>query len=142
MLVLALPLVAAGTPPKGAIQVLPQGVEWQPHPRPPGTQIAVLEGDPKKPGLFTLRLRIPGGSRMAPHWHPRDERVTVLSGAVAVGFGDVLDESKVTRFGPGSYYVNPANSHHYVLFAEESVVQVTGIGPWEINFLTPAAPAP
>jgi hypothetical protein len=37
--------------------------------------------------------------------------------------------------------VNPARSHHFVLFPQDSVVQVTGVGPWEVHFLeAPAAP--
>jgi quercetin dioxygenase-like cupin family protein len=134
----------AGAAPPGAVQAHAETIQWGPASpaMPPGTQLAVLEGDPKAPRFFTLRIKVPAGSRLAPHWHPRDERVTVISGAVAVGFGDAIDEAAATRFGAGAFYVNPANSHHYVLFPEESVVQVTGVGPWEVNFLAPAAPAP
>ena len=134
---LGMALTAAAAPPPGAIQLQPEAVTWNgaSAAMPPGTQIAVLEGDPKAQRFFTIRLKVPAGSRLAPHWHPRDERVTVLAGAVAVGFGDAIDETAVTKFGPGAFYVNPANSHHYVLFAEDSVVQVTGVGPWEVHFL-------
>src|SRR5689334_6430522 len=45
---------------------------------PRGAKIAVLEGDPAKEGLFTMRIKLPAGTTIAPHWHPRDERVTVL----------------------------------------------------------------
>jgi len=125
--------------PAGTIRLQADALAWKPgNPTmPAGTQVAVLEGDPKAARFFTIRLKVPAGSRLAPHWHPRDERVTVISGVVAVGFGEVIDEQAVTRFGPGAFYVNPANSRHYVLFAEDSVVQVTGIGPWEVNFLKP-----
>lgn len=132
---------AAAAPPPGTIQLQPDAIAWAAASpaMPPGTQIAVIEGDPKAQRFFTIRLKVPAGSRLAPHWHPRDERVTVISGAVAVGFGDAIDEAAVTKFGPGGFYVNPANSHHYVLFAEETVVQVTGVGPWEVHFLATGA---
>jgi quercetin dioxygenase-like cupin family protein len=107
---------------------------------PPGTQIMVLEGDPSKEGLFTIRLKMPAGASLAPHWHPRDERVTVMSGEVLVGFGDHVDKDAMARFTTGGFYVNPANSHHYVQAAAESVLQLTGIGPWEVHFLE--APKP
>ena len=131
---------AFAAPPPGALQWLPDTVPWSPASpaMPAGTQIAVLEGDPKAKRWFTIRLKLPAGAVIAPHWHPRDERVTVISGTVAVGFGDSVDPAAVTRFGAGGFYVNPANSHHFVMFPEESVVQVTGIGPWEINFVAPA----
>jgi quercetin dioxygenase-like cupin family protein len=40
----------------------------------------VLEGDPRKPGPFTMRVSFPDGYRIAPHFHPTAERVTVLQG--------------------------------------------------------------
>lgn len=136
--------VAGAAPPAGTLQVQPDAIAWRPgNPSmPPGTQIAVLEGDPKAAGMFTIRLKVPAGSRLAPHWHPRDERVTVIAGVAAVGFGDGVDEAAVTRFGPGAFYLNPARSHHYVLFPEESILQVTGVGPWQVHFIEPrGAPA-
>lgn len=133
---------AAGLPP-GSVQLHADALSWAPGSAamPAGTQIAVLEGDPKLNRYFTIRLKVPAGSKIGPHWHPRDERVTVISGSVQVGFGDAIDEAATAKFAAGGFYVNPANSHHFVLFPEDSVVQVTGIGPWEINFLTFSAPA-
>jgi len=38
----------------------------------PGSQLAVLEGDPTaSSGDYTVRLKMPDGYRVAPHWHPR-----------------------------------------------------------------------
>jgi quercetin dioxygenase-like cupin family protein len=132
----------AAPPPPGTLQVQPESIEWRTgNPSlPAGTQIAVLEGDPKAAGLFTIRLKVPAGARLAPHWHPREERVTVLSGLVLVGFGDAIDEAAARRFGGGAFYVNPPRSHHFVLFPQDSLVQITGVGPWEVHFLeSPAA---
>ena len=131
--------------PPNAIQVQPDALRWGPASpaMPAGTQIAVLEGDPKAAGMFTIRIKVPAGSRIAPHWHPRDERVTVISGAVAVGFGDAVDERSMARFGAGAFYVNPAHSHHYVHIVQDSILQVTGTGPWEVRFLDgPKAASP
>ena len=59
---------------------------------PPGAQMAVLQGDPSAPGeLFTIRLRLPDGYVLPPHWHPTDENVTVIKGTFLVGLGDVFD---------------------------------------------------
>lgn len=127
--------------PAGAIQVPVDQITWRaagPN-LPAGTMAAVLEGDPKKEGLFTMRLRVPAGTKLAPHWHPRDERVTVLEGTVMVGFGDVADEKSGSRFTAGSFYVNPAMSHHYVWFPEQSIIQITAMGPWELHYVAPGA---
>ncbi|HEV7919527.1 MAG TPA: cupin domain-containing protein [Thermoanaerobaculia bacterium] len=118
--------------PPGTIQVTK--VTWSPGPPalPKGTQIAVLEGDQTKAGMFTLRLKLPRGAQLPPHWHPRPERVTVLSGEVRVGFGDKVSKD-VTTFRAGSFYVNPALAHHFVSFPQETVIQITGEGPWEVH---------
>ena len=97
---------------------------------PKGTKIAVLEGDTKQPGMFTVRLRVPAGSVIAPHTHPRPERVTVLSGKLTVSIG-----GKETTFGPGGFYVNPPNEPHSLSFEEESVLQLTCEGPWVLEYV-------
>jgi hypothetical protein len=97
--------------------------------------MAVLEGDPKREMLFTVRFRIDGVFEMKPHWHPRNERVTILEGRVGVGFGDEIDRDSVTWFGPGDYYVNAHHAHHFVLADAPAVLQITGIGPWKAHFL-------
>lgn len=136
-LLVAAPVVAGTTVPAGTIQARGAALEWRAASptMPAGAQVAVLEGNPQVRGLFTIRLKVPAGARIAPHWHPRDERVTVLSGTVLVGFGDRVDETATARFGAGDFYVNPARSHHYVLFPAASVVQITGEGPWELHRL-------
>ena len=131
-------LAPAGNP----IQVFPEEVVWGPAPPslPPGAQAAVLEGDPKTAGVFTLRMKIPAGYRLDAHTHVADERVTVLSGSIHVGFGDVLDTNpaKSKTFGPGSFYVNPTPQPHYVWTDAETVIQITGMGPWTLTYVDPA----
>jgi quercetin dioxygenase-like cupin family protein len=97
---------------------------------PKGTKIAVLEGSPQQPGLFTIRLQVPAGSKIATHTHPRPERVTVLSGKVTVLIG-----GKRTTFGPGGFYVNPAAQPHSLEFAKDSVLQLTCEGPWILTYV-------
>jgi quercetin dioxygenase-like cupin family protein len=53
--------------------------------------MAVLQGNPGGTGLFTVRLRFPNGYRLAPHTHPTDENVTVISGTFLVGMGETAD---------------------------------------------------
>jgi hypothetical protein len=134
-LLAAAALAAPPPPPEGTIQVDAKSIVWSPgSPKlPKGTMVAVLEGDPTKAGMFTMRLKVPAGSKIAPHWHPRPERVTILSGQVEVGFGDRWDDKALRPFTAGSFYVNPPNSHHFVHFAKTSVIQITGDGPWELH---------
>jgi quercetin dioxygenase-like cupin family protein len=106
---------------------------------PPGAKVAVLEGDPKKESFFTMRLKLPPGARLPPHTHPADERVTVISGSVHLGFGEKFDTSKDKTITAGGFYVNPTPMPHFLWTDEECVLQVTGVGPWR---LTPVDAAP
>src|SRR5437660_5494096 len=80
-------------------------IQWvdAPPSLPPGAKMAVLDGDPGKAGLFILRLKIPDGYKVAAHWHPNAENVTVLSGTFYLGTGDKLDESKGTAMSAGAF---------------------------------------
>jgi quercetin dioxygenase-like cupin family protein len=112
------------------IALAPEAMVWKDGPPtlPPGTKVAVLEGDPNAEGMFTMRIRVPAGSKIPPHWHPRDERVTVLSGVVELGFG-----KNVKRYPAGSFYVNPPRSMHFLFFPEDTEIQLTGLGPWKLH---------
>ncbi len=111
---------------------------WSPCPPslPADCEMVVLEGDPKRETLFTARFRTGAKFEMKPHWHPRNERVTILEGRIGVGFGDEIDREKVSWFGPGDYYVNAREAHHFVLADGPAVLQITGIGPWKAIFLS------
>ena len=70
--------------------VTPNDVKWGPAPKvlPAGAQAAALFGDPTKEGLFALRIKFPAGYAIAPHTHPVDEVVTVISGTFNLGMGE------------------------------------------------------
>lgn len=112
-------------------------IQWKPCPPglPSGCEIAVLEGNPKSPDLFTVRFRMSSDFFMPAHTHPKDERVTVLQGKVAVAFGKNATRASAKQFGPGDYYVNSRGAIHTVWANAHSIIQITGIGPWEVHFV-------
>jgi quercetin dioxygenase-like cupin family protein len=114
-------------------------VQWQDGPASleRGASVAILEGDPSTPGIFTMRIRMPDGFRIAPHWHPAPERVTVVSGTFRLGSGDVFDAAATTPLGPGSYTAMPPGMRHYAIAEGETVIQLTSVGPWEITYVRP-----
>ncbi len=118
----------------------PGEIEWQDAPASleRGAQIAVLEGNPGEAGVFTLRIRMPDGYFIAPHWHPNVERVTVISGTFLLGSGDVLNRQATERLGPGSYTSLPPETRHYAIAEGETVIQLTSVGPWVLNYVNPA----
>jgi quercetin dioxygenase-like cupin family protein len=115
-------------------------VKWTDAPPslPPGAKLAVISGDPGTPEPFTLRLQMPNGYRIAPHTHPTDEHVTVLSGTLAAAMGETFDAKALGDLGAGSYAVMSADMPHYVMARGTTVVQVHGIGPFVFNYVNPA----
>lgn len=96
-----------------------------------GSRMSTLEGNWKQAGMFTVRVSVNAGSQVPLHTHPNDERVTVLEGKVKVVLGD--DPSKPGEtYGPGDFYLTPAGMPHSVTFEEKSLLQITGMGPWEV----------
>ncbi|MGA7837844.1 MAG: cupin domain-containing protein [Ignavibacteriaceae bacterium] len=117
----------------GQIQLNEKDLVWRSGM--PGTLISILEGDPKSDSLYTLRLKIPANYIVKPHSHTSNERVTILSGSVYVGLGDKIDKNNSVKFIAGGYYVNPPDLHHYVWTDEPAEIQITGIGPWVVNYV-------
>jgi ketosteroid isomerase-like protein len=118
----------------------PSKLTWSPAPLPlpPGAKFAVLSGDPSKAEPFTVRLEMPAGYAVAPHWHPTDEHVTVLAGKFALGMGDTLDKAAATELPVGGYALLPAKMHHYAFAKTAATVQVHATGPFVINYVNPA----
>ncbi len=133
-LALVVPLTAASTQAKKGralqtertvIVALPDQITWGPAPAvlPVAAKLAVLEGDPTKSAAFTMRLFMPDGYQIPPHFHPATEHVTVISGALMVGMGEKFDESRM---------------HHYAKAKGETVLQLHGIGPWRLIYVNKA----
>jgi quercetin dioxygenase-like cupin family protein len=115
-------------------------IQWQDGPSslPAGAQFALLDGDPSKAGFFALRMRLPDGYVIPPHWHPVQERVTILSGTFHLGHGEQLDHDRTQALGPGSYFSLPPRMSHYAIAQGETVIQLTSVGPWTITYVDPA----
>lgn len=124
----------------GHVVMAPNQLEWQPAPSlPPGAKVAALSGDPSKPGgLYAVRAKLPDGYRVPPHWHPTDENVTVLQGALLIGTGEKFDTGKMEQVPTGGFMRMPREMRHFAMAKGETIIQIHGIGPFEINYLNPA----
>jgi quercetin dioxygenase-like cupin family protein len=116
-----------------------EDVQWKQFPAfPPVARLAVLVGDPAKPGPYLIRVKLPGGTKMMPHRHPEDRIYTVIAGVFYIGLGEVFDESKLMAFGPGSVVVLPGGqSHFHYAKSGEYITQVTAIGPLGLGYVDP-----
>ena len=102
---------------------------------PAGVEMAVLAGNPGEAGVFVLRLKFPAGYAIPPHTHSQDELATVVSGRLGVAMGDTLDRAAAPLLAPGSFVQLPANMAHYAWADEETVVQLAGMGPFDITYI-------
>jgi hypothetical protein len=127
--------------PHAAAHVLlnPSDMKWGDAPPifAPGAKMAVLQGDPSKAGVYTVRLKAGDGYQIAAHWHPTTENITVISGVFNVGAGDKLDMAGTTAIVAGGFASMPARMHHYAWFKGETEVQVHGVGPFKLTYVDP-----
>lgn len=117
----------------------PAEIQWRPAENlPPGAMVAVLEGDPAKEGYFTMRIKMPDGYRVPPHWHSQQERVTVLSGTLNLGAGDTFNASATKPLPAGTYSSMPPRMTHFAWMSGETVLQLSTMGPWTVTYVNPA----
>jgi quercetin dioxygenase-like cupin family protein len=119
--------------------VTPDTLKWVEPATLPGSRLAVVQGDPAKEGLFAYRLRMPAGYKIPPHFHKAAENVTVLSGVFSIGVGEKFDPSKGHELPAGGFVsIPPGHAHYAWAGAQETVVQVHGVGPTDLTFVNPA----
>jgi len=104
-------------------------------------QIAVVMGDPSKAGSYVLRAKCTDGYKIAPHWHPTTENVTILEGGLALGMGKTFNESKLSTLPATGFASVPPHMAHFAECKGATVLQIEGNGPFVINFIA-AAPVP
>ena len=125
----------------GEMQVhLPTEIAWADGPGslPKGARSAVLEGDPSKEGLFTMRLSLPDGFRIPPHFHGGVEHITVIAGTFNVGMGDTFTPSSAKKMPAGTFGFWPAGMRHFAFTEGATVLQLHGQGPWTITYVNPS----
>jgi len=134
------PRVVTDEGPERLLIYRPGEIEWSAGPASlaAGAEFSVLEGDPGEPGVFTMRIRMPDGFVIAPHSHVGVERVTVLSGTFHLGSGDVVDREATTRLPAGSHFSLPPGMRHFAIMDGETIIQLSSIGPWQIDYVNPA----
>lgn len=118
-------LSAEQSPP---VVLKPGDLQWQP--RPGGDEVAILFGDPARPGPFVLRVRSPGATREEPHAHPEGAFVTVLSGGFHFGTGKSFAMASGRDVKELDVLDVPAGLPHFLWNDGPSLVEVHAMGPW------------
>lgn len=118
--------------------VKPEAIKWKEVAT--GIELAVLSGDMDTEGApFVFRLRLKSGVKFAPHWHPVDEHLTVVTGTFYMGMGEQFNESAATELPAGSYGLMPKETRHFGWTKGETILQIHGVGPWKTFFVGAAA---
>jgi quercetin dioxygenase-like cupin family protein len=117
----------------------PGDIKWGDAPPvfPPGAKMAVLFGDPAKPGLFIVRVRMPGGYIVPAHWHSSDEVVSIVRGSGAFGLGDKFDRAQLHTLTTGGFIVAPAKHNHFAMTKDGMIIQIAATGPFDMNYVDP-----
>ena len=116
----------------------PDAIQWGASPRlPKGAQVAVIYGNPAKEGHYIILAKMPDGYSVPAHWHNSTENVTVISGTFNVGMGNKLDKTKGEAIGPGGFFSSGAKMNHYAWAKGDTLIQVTGIGPFDVTYVNP-----
>ena len=91
---------------------LPDQIPWKRNAA--GTnEVAVLVGDPSKPGLYVEMFKWLPGNMSRPHWHPNDRAITVIKGTWWVGTGDKFEPDSTVPIPVGSYVTHFGKEIHY-----------------------------
>lgn len=118
----------------------PDAIQWMdvPNALPAGAKLAVLEGNPFEEGNYTMRLQMPAGYKIPPHYHKKFEHVTVISGKFHLGMGEKFDKATAVAMPVGTFGFLGPNMNHYAFASEPTVIQLHGDGPWGIYYLNAA----
>jgi len=118
----------------------PAELKWMDAPPmlPPGAQMAVVKGNPGAKGPFTIHIKMPPTYAVPAHWHPTDEKVTLVSGKLAYGMSDRLNRANATGLAVGETVVMKAKMNHWVLTADGAEVEVSAMGPFQITYVNAA----
>ena len=117
--------------------ILPEDIEWKPFAAfPSSARLAIVVGEPIREGPYTIRVKLPHGTKMMPHSHPEDRMYTVISGIFYIGLGDNFDAEKLQAYPPGSVIILPGNtSHFHWAKSGDYITQVTAIGPLGLEYM-------
>jgi quercetin dioxygenase-like cupin family protein len=139
---LALGLGAGSAATPDFVRITPEALHWVDIPNGHGAQMAILFGNPDKPGLYVIRVRFPPHVMDRPHTHPKDRYVTVLEGTWYAGTGNTFDIAHAVAMPAGSAMLHPANAPHWDGSATSTpvIVQITGEGPATTTLVDPGQP--
>jgi hypothetical protein len=131
-------LLYAETDENGFIRIQPEEVQWKEAPGYSGVKMAVIAGDPSKPGVYVVRVWFPPGVMSRPHFHPDDRYAIVIKGTWWTGTGETFDPRATKPVKAGGFMKHPAGQVHFDGAKDEEVIlQLIGQGPGGTTMIHP-----
>src|SRR3546814_4504689 len=97
-------------PPKDVMEIVREGdINWMASRFGADPPIAILAGDPSKPGPYVMRVKFAPGHMSKPHFHKETRYVLVLKGTWWAGWGPSGDHSTTVPVPAGSFAIPHAN---------------------------------
>ncbi len=101
-------------------------------------QEIVLFGDPSKPGLYTIVIKVAANTKIPAHLHPDARIACVISGDWYFGYGDKFNPDSLKKLPAGSVYSEVAGQNHFAMTKGPVAVEITGYGPSGVIYANPA----
>jgi hypothetical protein len=134
------PVLAAGTvfsqiagraaekpDPKMISITLPDEINWR---KSPNADIATIQGDPTKPGIYIQLIKWHPGHMSRPHYHGEERYIWVISGTWWVGAGPKYDPDSTYPVPAGSLVIDHPKQIHYDGAKEgDCLLYIVGMGP-------------
>jgi hypothetical protein len=117
--------------PAALVYKMPDQIPWGPV-NAAGAQVAVVVGDPSKPGFYMVYNKWTKGNHFShPHFHPNDRYIVVLKGTWWVGTGPKWDpEHGSVAMPAGSFVTHFGKQVHWDgAKDEDAVLLIMGEGP-------------
>ena len=123
---------ASSLDPKVLKMLLPEDIQWRPAEGLPGTEAAVLVGNPAQEGFYIVLNRFSPGNFSRPHFHDNDRYIMVVSGTWWVDTGGTFDPNETVPMKAGTFVTHPGREVHYDgarAGSEGAIVMIFGQGP-------------
>lgn len=112
--------------------------EWKPGPAFYGPQAQMMmEEEEEDADVYQMRVKLPDGFKIPPHWFEDKVRLDVLSGALYIGSGDKIDKDQAQEIKAGGYKTLPPEIHHYGVVEGPTIIKLTTSAPWSVNYVNP-----
>ncbi len=96
-------------------------------------------GKSVRTGYFTVALKMPDGYKIMPHWHPRTERVTVISGEFHAGMGDKIGRKRCEDVSARELHLDPDRACTTTLSRRaRRSSRSSGPAPFQLTYVNPA----